>query len=234
MWIWSIYKGRSLLRSTYNLIQSKQFPLEDWCQTVTSSLAEAQYAVYNVRPVTALWWGYYIITVTSKIVKVPMGIQSEKSSKDMASSKNLVSTIGAQANPKKGAGIRCPEGLALPADMSHPSQVLHGDVSLFGESRVRFYGHDIVVHCIFGKLVSKIGAYAIPPIRDGIRKEQTIGPCRLNLSYRYSMKQKVNMLTIRIPRKYINFNDCIFESNILGKTGYYVDFWSHENQWSWL
>ena len=36
--------------------------------------------------------------------------QGEKSSKDMASSRNLVSTIGAQASPKKGDGTRCPEG----------------------------------------------------------------------------------------------------------------------------
>ena len=37
----------------------------------------------------------------SKIEKVPTGIQGEKSSKDMASSRNLVSTIGAQASPKR-------------------------------------------------------------------------------------------------------------------------------------
>ena len=34
--------------------------------------------------------------VQSKIEKVPRGIQGEKSSKEMASSRNLVSTIGAQ------------------------------------------------------------------------------------------------------------------------------------------
>ena len=45
-----------------------------------------------------------------KIEKVPRGIQGEKSSKDMASSRNLVSTIRAQASPKKGDGTRCPEG----------------------------------------------------------------------------------------------------------------------------
>ena len=33
--------------------------------------------------------------------KVSRGIKGEKSSKDMASSRNLVSTIGAQASPKK-------------------------------------------------------------------------------------------------------------------------------------
>ena len=36
-----------------------------------------------------------------KIEKVPRGIQGEKSSKDMASSRNLVSKIGAQASPKR-------------------------------------------------------------------------------------------------------------------------------------
>ena len=46
----------------------------------------------------------------SKIEKVPRGIQGEKSSKDMASSRNLVSTIGAQASPKKRDETRCPEG----------------------------------------------------------------------------------------------------------------------------
>ena len=38
--------------------------------------------------------------VGSKIEKVPRGIRGEKSSKDMASSRNLVSTIGALASPK--------------------------------------------------------------------------------------------------------------------------------------
>ena len=44
----------------------------------------------------------------SKIEKVPRGIRGEKSSKDMASSRNLVSTIGALASPKMGDGTRCP------------------------------------------------------------------------------------------------------------------------------
>ena len=48
--------------------------------------------------------------IISKIEKVPRGIRGEKSSKDMASSRNLVSTIGALASPKMGDGIRCPEG----------------------------------------------------------------------------------------------------------------------------
>ena len=51
-----------------------------------------------------------VITNLSKIEKVPRGIRGEKSSKDMASSRNLVSTIGALASPKMGDGTRCPEG----------------------------------------------------------------------------------------------------------------------------
>ena len=50
------------------------------------------------------------LKVPSKIEKVPRGIRGEKSSKDMASSRNLVSTIRALANPKMGDGTRCPEG----------------------------------------------------------------------------------------------------------------------------
>ena len=45
----------------------------------------------------------------SKVEKVPRGIQGEKSSKEMTNSRNLVSTIIAQASPKKGHGTRCPE-----------------------------------------------------------------------------------------------------------------------------
>ena len=45
-----------------------------------------------------------IANVISKIEKVPRGIRGEKSSKDMASSRNLVSTIGALASPKMGDG----------------------------------------------------------------------------------------------------------------------------------
>ena len=37
---------------------------------------------------------FYLTPAQSKIEKVPRGIQGEKSRKDMASSKNLVSTIG--------------------------------------------------------------------------------------------------------------------------------------------
>ena len=52
----------------------------------------------------------YGVDVQCKIEKVPRGIRGEKSSKDMTSSRNLVSTIGALASPKMGDGTRCPEG----------------------------------------------------------------------------------------------------------------------------
>ena len=49
-----------------------------------------------------------LFALLSKIEKVLRGIQDKKSSKDMTSSRNLVSTIGAQARPKKGTdpGVR--------------------------------------------------------------------------------------------------------------------------------
>ena len=42
------------------------------------------------------------LSLKRKIEKVPRGIQGEKSSKDMASSRNLVSITGAQASPNMG------------------------------------------------------------------------------------------------------------------------------------
>ena len=50
------------------------------------------------------------IFIPCKIEKVPRDIRGEKSSKDMASSRNMVSTIEALASPKMGDGTRCPEG----------------------------------------------------------------------------------------------------------------------------
>ena len=43
--------------------------------------------------------------ILSKIEKEPRGIRGETPSKDMSSSRNLVSTIGAQASPIMGDGI---------------------------------------------------------------------------------------------------------------------------------
>ena len=57
------------------------------------------------------WLGIHechTMPLKGKIEKVPRGIRGEKSSKDMASSRNLVSTIGALASPKMGTepGVR--------------------------------------------------------------------------------------------------------------------------------
>ena len=67
------------------------------------------HALIAVHIVFLLSWIFLAIP-QSKIEKVPRGIRGEKSSKDMASSRNLVSTIGALASPKMGDGTRCPEG----------------------------------------------------------------------------------------------------------------------------
>ena len=66
-----------------------------------------------MRAMLGRWNGrkiHKLYAVLSNIEKVPRGIRGEKSSKDMASSRNLVSTIGALARPKMGDGTRCPEG----------------------------------------------------------------------------------------------------------------------------
>ena len=55
-------------------------------------------------------YAYQCLKPRSKIEKVTGGFRGEKSSKDMASSRNLVSTIGEQASPTMGDGTRCPEG----------------------------------------------------------------------------------------------------------------------------
>ena len=60
------------------------------------------------RVCTSMYKCFYVAKnktqLVSKIEKVPRGIRGEKSSKDMASSRNLVSTIGALASQKMGDG----------------------------------------------------------------------------------------------------------------------------------
>ena len=59
--------------------------------------------------------------IQCKIEKVQRGIQGEKSSKDMASLRNLVSTIEAQASPKRGTetGIRKSKRSLLACNTRH-------------------------------------------------------------------------------------------------------------------
>ena len=70
------------------------------------------YVETTSKTIEKKYLSFYINTtkLISKIEKVPRGIRGKKSSKDMASSRNLVSTIGALASPKMGDGTRCPEG----------------------------------------------------------------------------------------------------------------------------
>ena len=67
------------------------------------------------------------------------GIRGEKSSKDMASSRNLVSTIGALASPKWGTepGVRKGKRSLL---ASHTRRKCSMETSQFGKSQVR-HGH---------------------------------------------------------------------------------------------
>ena len=53
-------------------------------------------------------------TLQSEIEKVPRGNRGEKSSKDMASLRNLVSTIGAQASPKMGRRNQVSRSVSVP------------------------------------------------------------------------------------------------------------------------
>ena len=55
----------------------------------------------------------------------------------MASSRNLVSIVGAPASPKMGEGTSCLEGQALPAGMPHPLQMFHGNYSQPGVGKSR-------------------------------------------------------------------------------------------------
>ena len=55
-----------------------------------------------------------------KIEKVPRGIQGKKSNKDTASSRNLVSTIGAQASPKKEGQNQVSGRISVPCWLATP------------------------------------------------------------------------------------------------------------------
>ena len=81
---------------------SRYLETYSWYISNGSSVEQSKY----FRQRNVFHWFKY----KSKIEKVPRGIRDAESSKDMASSRNLVSTIGALASPKMGDGTRCPEG----------------------------------------------------------------------------------------------------------------------------
>ena len=72
-------------------------------ETFTKAAAPLKYQIWSRHSFE--YWALFD-DILSKIEKVPRGIRGEKSSKDMASSRNLVSTIGALASPKMGDGTR--------------------------------------------------------------------------------------------------------------------------------
>ena len=91
-----------VVKSVYGI---PTFPLTT--KAVQSKRQKDYYQKWETINIVAL---FSVEIKSSKIEKVPRGIRGEKSSKDMASSRNLVSTIGALASPKMGDGTRCPEG----------------------------------------------------------------------------------------------------------------------------
>ena len=80
--------------------------------------------------------GRYLGISSSKIEKVPRGIRGEKSSKDMASSRNLVSTIGASASLKMGTepGVRKGKRSLLAC---HTCRKCSMETSQFGKSHIK-------------------------------------------------------------------------------------------------
>ena len=78
-----------------------------------------------------------------KIEKVPRGIRGEKSSKDMASSRNLVSTIGAQASPTVVGRSQVSGRVNVPC--WHATSVANAPWKplIIGEGQVRYQGHEI-------------------------------------------------------------------------------------------
>ena len=68
----------------------------------------------NILIISFISFVRVLCTSESKVERGPTNIRGEKSSKDMASSKNLISTIGAEASPKMGDATRCPLGVRVP------------------------------------------------------------------------------------------------------------------------
>ena len=84
--------------------------LENYGQGHKASLRYLSIIIPNIYIMsTFMYINIMQVLRQSKIENVPRGIRGEKSSKDMTSSRNLVSTIGAQANPTMGDGTSCPE-----------------------------------------------------------------------------------------------------------------------------
>ena len=81
--------------------------------------------------------------VSSKIEKVPRGIQGEKSGKEMTSSRNPISTIGAQVSPKNGGRNQVSGRVSVPCWCATAVAHHHWSHSYFDEGQARYQGHEI-------------------------------------------------------------------------------------------
>ena len=79
----------------------------------------------------------------SKIEKVPRGIRGEKSSKDMASSRNLVSTIGAFRKSQNGGRNQVSGRVSVPCWHATPVANAPWKPLIIGEGQARYQGHEI-------------------------------------------------------------------------------------------
>ena len=84
-----------------------------------------------------------IQAVLSKIEKVPRGIRGEKSSKDMTSSRNLDSTIGAQASPTMVGRNQVTGRVSVPFWHATPDANAPWKPLIIGEGQVWYQGHEI-------------------------------------------------------------------------------------------
>ena len=81
--------------------------------------------------------------VARQIGKVPRGIRGEKSSKDMASSRNLVSTIGAQASPTMVGRNQVSGRVSVPCWHATPVANDPWKPIIIAGGQVRCQGHEI-------------------------------------------------------------------------------------------
>ena len=81
----------------------------------------------------------------------------------MTSSRNLVSTIGAQASPTMGDETRCPEGFtSVPCLHATPVANAPWKPLILGEGQARYKGHEIGgKSCLVGKSLLVKDQYVI-------------------------------------------------------------------------
>ena len=97
--------GLTVLQSKYtedDIFNMLEFPVDNIYLDVGGKVFQQIVGTLmgtNCAPILA---DIFLYSYEAQLRKAPRGIQGEKSSKDMASSSNLVSIIRAQPSPKKG------------------------------------------------------------------------------------------------------------------------------------